>query len=1049
MQSPSSPQRSISPALILLSSLIFLLALLARLGAIDRYVTPDELHWVDRSIRFTDAVTHGKWADTIQSGHPGATTMWLGSLGITLQHLSNPALPLPNTSIDFSPQNADAMRALAKFLDAARLPVILVTSFNITLLFVLLSRKIDRRAAFLAAGLIALDPFGVALGSILHVDSLLATFSLVSIAAVFIAIDHPRPTRWLITSGVLAGLAALSKSPAIVLGPMTFIILAINVWRQHRSIGRFIRAFFIWGICASIVFFALYPAMWVNPLTALGRMAATAEKFGELAHAVNYFFGSLDRNPGPLFYPVVIAFRSTPILWVGLIAIVPLIFRMRTNIEKSLRSNALLYFLFVILFIGLITIGAKKLDRYLFPALLALDIIGAMGLAYAIGSIADRLKDRSRVATLIAIGACFAIASIQFMDVWPLTLRAYNPLLGGYNGASRALPVGGGESAEVGEALAASAFASKVIAVSDIVGTAPFFPGKLVPNDEAGLARADYLLFNASDFQLTPSVPKQWIGSASPVMTFTVQNQNFAWLYPNQWLAVDRQRLIDQRQAGDALITDYAAALPTQSDDPTIVLAEDISEAAAIDRLNRVAQSHSRIFFIHYATSRDPTSIVVTRLLDTFAIKVNDWSSPLSSGALYVLLKNISFKAEPTELNANATFGDRAQLAQAQLVLSHVQPGQSIGLNTQWIASLPESQLFVSLIDDRGHTWNQIDDRVPASDSGNTQRAKRLSLPVPPVTPPGIYQLKLNAIDLASGGPLSIQSADNHFAGFDWLLGSITIDPAQVQIDPATRQPAIEIDTDLGGLHAIGSDAPPDPIISGDPWTLSMEWASGVEHLSNLDVEWLLVSNNQIVYSTTLSLNSYSTDHWRRGDVLQSKYDFRLPITITAGKYDLKFKLVDHLTNQAWHAQAVQLTSVNLSSRPRDFTAPTVQYPSDVQFGSMATLLGANVLQSDQVLTVTLIWQVNQITTTNYSTFVQIINGEQVVKQIDNWQIGGDAPTSTWATGQVILDQYVFEVSSGQYQVGVGLYNAADGQRLPALDPTGNHLPQDRAIVIK
>jgi hypothetical protein len=1125
LQSPSSPRRSISPAFILLSSLIFLFALLPRLGAIDRYVTPDELHWVDRSIRFTDAITHGKWADTIQSGHPGATTMWLGSIGIALQRLINPANPLPYPSIAFDPQNADAMRGLARFLDAARLPVILVTSFNIALLFILLSRKIDRRAAFLAAGLIALDPFGVALGSILHVDSLLTTFCLVSIAALFIAIDHPHPTRWLIASGLLAGLAALSKSPAIVLGPTAFIILAINTWQQHRSFGSFVRSFFIWGICATIIFFALYPAMWVKPIAALGRMASTAEKFSEFAHAVNYFFGSLERNPGPWFYPVVIAFRSTPILWAGLIAVILLIFRARTpgkfvtlsnakglalpsetpalhasrqrgasvrrsaqhdsqanNNEKSLRAIALIYFLFAILFIGLIALGAKKLDRYVFPAMLALDIVGALGLAYAIGLIADRvsilsgevnrkihlgvegrdLTQASRPSTAqrsfgslfrsgcfyLFVIACFVIASIQFISVWPLTLRAYNPLLGGFDGATRALPAGGGESAEVARELAASPFASKVIAVSDIVGTAPFFPGKLAPNDEAGFARADYMLFNASDFQLTPDVPQNWIGAA-PVLTFTVQSQNFAWLYPNQWLLNDQQRLIDQRQAGDALITDYAATLPTRSDDPTSVLPEDIGEAAAIEQLNRLAQSHSRIFFFHYTASREPTSILIMRLLDTFAIKLSEWSSPLGNGALYALPKNISFSATPTPLNANATFGDRARLAEANLVVSHAQPGQAIGLDTQWIASLPESQLALSLIDSQGHTWSQIDERVPASDSGNIQRNKRLTLPVQPVTPPGVYQLKLSVFDLNSGTPLNIRTSDNPFAGQEWTLGSITIDPAEIQIDPATRKPPIEIAADLNGLRAIGSDEPPDPIITGDPWTLSMEWSSGAEHLPELDIEWLLTANDQSAYSSTLPLNSYSTARWQKGDVLQSKYDFRFPITLADGQYDLKFKLIDHATGAAWNDQTMRLTPVHVSSRPRSFTIPPVQYPSETRFDSLAALLGANVFQADRALTVTLIWQATEITTTNYTAFVQILNGDQVVQQIDNWQIGGDAPTSAWAVGQIILDQYVFDVPASKYQVVVGMYNAANGQRLSAFDVAGRRWPQDRVIVIK
>ena len=74
--------------------------------------------------------------------------------------------------------------------------------------------------------------------------------------------------------------------------------------------------------------------------------------------------------------------------------------------------------------------------------------------------------------------------------------------------------------------------------------------------------------------------------------------------------------------------------------------------------------------------------------------------------------------------------------------------------------------------------------------------------------------------------------------GIDWPLGSITIDPAQTPIDPATRQPPITLNADLGGLSAIGTETPPDPIISGDPWTLAMEWTSTSDRLPALDVQW-------------------------------------------------------------------------------------------------------------------------------------------------------------------------------------------------------------------
>jgi hypothetical protein len=101
---------------------------------------------------------------------------------------------------------------------------------------------------------------------------------------------------------------------------------------------------------------------------------------------------------------------------------------------------------------------------------------------------------------------------------------------------------------------------------------------------------------------------------------------------------------------------------------------------------------------------------------------------------------------------------------------------------------------------------------------------------------------------------------------------------------------------------------------------------------------------------------------------------------------------------------------------------------------------------------VTLFWQGQTVTTTNYTTFVQLINSDgSIAQQIDRWQIAFDAPTSTWLPGQVIADYFVFEVSSSADSpdaphLGVGLYDTATGERLPALE-AGQRLPQDRVIL--
>ena len=424
---------------------------------------------------------------------------------------------------------------------------------------------IDRRAAFLAAGLIALDPFAVALGSILHVDALMMTFSLNALAALGIALQRDRSSRWLIFSGALAGLAMLSKSPAAILSVAALIIVVLDGLRQRRSVWQVIRCLLIWGVSATVIFFVLYPAMWVAPVKTILRMRTTAENFSETAHAVNFFNGSNDRDPGALFYPVVLAFRSTLVLWLGLIASVILIVRARSDEEQRLRSTAWIYWVFALVFLGVITLGAKKLDRYVLPALEALVIVGALGLAFVIEqfnqhpersraaaqskdarpsttSLRDSAQDARRQWLLnAAVILLLSVSAAQFVPVWPLTLRAYNLALGGYAGAKNMLPVGGGESAEVGSALRNPLLAGRSIAASDIVGTAPFFPGTLVPLTEAGLTEADYLVLTASDFQLTPDDARHWNGDTSPVVTLTVQAQPFAWVV-SQSMAGGRAR---------------------------------------------------------------------------------------------------------------------------------------------------------------------------------------------------------------------------------------------------------------------------------------------------------------------------------------------------------------------------------------------------------------------------------------------------------------------------------------------------------------------------
>jgi hypothetical protein len=232
-----------------------------------------------------------------------------------------------------------------------------------------------------------------------------------------------------------------------------------------------------------------------------------------------------------------------------------------------------------------------------------------------------------------------------------------------------------------------------------------------------------------------------------------------------------------------------------------------------------------------------------------------------------------------------------------------------------------------------------------------------------------------------------------------------------------------------------------------------MEWSALTDRLPALDVQWRIVdARESVAYSITLPLNDYSTDQWRKGDVFQSKYDFRLPITLKNGAYQLEFQVLDRTTRQPIEPRPTRLTTIEIDSRPRAFTAPTMAYPTDYRFDPLTTLIGANTDRAGNAVTVTLYWRAQAITSTNYTVFVELVRPDsQVAGQIDRWQIGGDAPTAVWTPDQIVADAYAFDVPGGErseYQVWAGVYNAADGQRLPAYDAAGRRLPQDRALVM-
>ncbi len=125
---------------------------------------------------------------------------------------------------------------------------------------------------------------------------------------------------------------------------------------------------------------------------------------------------------------------------------------------------------------------------------------------------------------------------------------------------------------------------------------------------------------------------------------------------------------------------------------------------------------------------------------------------------------------------------------------------------------------------------------------------------------------------------------------------------------------------------------------------------------------------------------------------------------------------------------------------------------SGAKFGDMATLLGYTNSESSvprqqgDELMLTLYWQSNSATATDYTRFVQVYDQTLgMAAQFDSPPQNGGNPTGVWVPGEVIEDPITLTVQPnaqpGTYGIYVGFYNPADGNRLPVWNGAGEQDP--------
>jgi hypothetical protein len=388
---------------------------------------------------------------------------------------------------------------------------------------------------------------------LLHVDTLLAPLMGVSALAGLIYWTQARRWAYLLLSAGAGGLGLLTKAPAGYLPVFFALVGLVTLFNARRQAGprppcslvtQWVVPLALWGLAAIVVYVALFPALWADPIQRGEDLATFLIKTGLEPHPSNFFIGRvIQDDPGPLYYLFTLTLRASPLAVLGVAGLV------LASHQQEPRSIARWLLVYTVLFAVLMSLAAKKLDRYMLPALVLLDVAAGIGL-WRIATFASTLVARSAPgASRIGRWLPFALVSagvigqaLLLARTEPHPIAAYNPLAGGAERAGRVIMLGWGEGLEQVTAYLNSRPDSEglLVATNYLHIVRPRLRGTSVPinlyfgnEPEQPLPTPDYIVLyiNSVQRRQIPPIARRAIEAGPPVFIAQVNGQEYAWVY--------------------------------------------------------------------------------------------------------------------------------------------------------------------------------------------------------------------------------------------------------------------------------------------------------------------------------------------------------------------------------------------------------------------------------------------------------------------------------------------------------------------------------------
>jgi 4-amino-4-deoxy-L-arabinose transferase-like glycosyltransferase len=519
---------------LVLGLILFVMIAVTHLPGLGSFVATDEPAWLTRGVNFYYALSQREFQNTVYEYHPSVTTMWYVATATLIDFPEYRGLGNGYFDVDkekFDPFLIEHGHHPMTLLFLGRLFQVIVIGSFILLIFYLLSLMVGDLNAFFITVLLSSAPYFLGHSRLLSHEGQVAAFVLASIVGMLAYLEYERKWYYLLISALAAALAQLTKSSAMAMFPVIAMMLLISMLAKLKIQG--FRSALIdhlkiggsWFIQLSIVYFVLWPGMWVAPRTMLYEVYGNAFSYAfqgarldvtQELQPSSFSVGTLWSTAVKYFG--VILWKSTPVTWLGVIFAGVFVFvRDSTSFGKIFKRLVLYLFVTAVMFILLFSLAqGRNSPHYMMSSYVSIEVIAAFGWCALFGWLGTRYT------TMQSLQVWVMTALILFQIASSL---AYYPYYHTYNNPLLVAMTKNEPQSDYGEGFeqAAQYLAQKPNAASLNVmsfrGRGPFsyfFPGHTIllnplfvePAGMPSLAErfidADYLVVNAAFGPRTP-----------------------------------------------------------------------------------------------------------------------------------------------------------------------------------------------------------------------------------------------------------------------------------------------------------------------------------------------------------------------------------------------------------------------------------------------------------------------------------------------------------------------------------------------------------------